>query len=48
MPILETVDLKKYYQLGESVTKALDGVNLAVEEGGFVSIRSGSGKLYPL
>lgn len=27
MSILQTADLKKYYQQGETVTKALDGVS---------------------
>lgn len=38
--------MKKYYGAGANITKALDGVSLAVEQGAFVSIigTSGSGK----
>lgn len=46
MVILETRGLKKYYGEGESLVKALDGVDLKVEQGEFVSVvgTSGSGK----
>ncbi len=46
MVILETKGLKKYYGQKESLVKALDGVDLTVEQGEFVSIvgTSGSGK----
>ncbi len=44
--ILQAKDLKKYYGEGETEVKALDGVDLEVERGEFVSIvgTSGSGK----
>ncbi|MFR8572380.1 MAG: ABC transporter ATP-binding protein [Blautia hansenii] len=46
MSILQTIELKKYYGTKPNITKALDGVNLSVEDGEFVAIVgiSGSGK----
>ena len=46
MSILQTIELKKYYGTKPNITKALDGVNLSVEDGEFVAIvgTSGSGK----
>ena len=46
MAILQTENLKKYYGSGDTQVRALDGVDLAVENGEFVAIvgTSGSGK----
>ena len=46
MGILETNNLKKYYGSGDTMVKALDGVNFSVENGEFIAIigTSGSGK----
>ena len=46
MKILEAKNLKKYYGEGDVQVRALDGVNLSIEEGEFSAIvgTSGSGK----
>ena len=46
MSVLKTRELKKYYGKGDTLVKALDGVDIDVEKGEFVSIvgTSGSGK----
>jgi putative ABC transport system ATP-binding protein len=44
--LLETENLKKHYQMGEIVVRALDGVSINVSDGEFVALQgtSGSGK----
>ena len=46
MDRLKTTNLRKYYGSGDTVVKALDGVNLSVADGEFAAIvgTSGSGK----
>ena len=46
MEILVTEELRKYYRLGDATVRALDVINLMVEQGEFIAIvgRSGSGK----
>lgn len=46
MSILQTQELRKVYGAGDTEVRALDGVNLSVEQGEFISIvgTSGSGK----
>jgi putative ABC transport system ATP-binding protein len=44
--LLETRDLRKQYQMGASIVRALDGVSIDVQQGEFVGLlgTSGSGK----
>ena len=46
MSVLQVIDLKKYYGTKPNIVRALDSVNLTVEDGEFVAIvgTSGSGK----
>ena len=45
-PLIQIKGLTKHYEMGDTVVRALDGVDLAVQEGEFISITgaSGSGK----
>jgi len=44
--IIELRNVAKHYKMGESIVKALDGIDISIEEGDFVAIMgpSGSGK----
>src|SRR3954469_13162141 len=44
--LLETIDLKRHYRMGETVVRALDGVWMSLAEGEFLALlgASGSGK----
>ena len=44
--IIELKDVAKHYEMGENLVKALDKINIAIEQGDFVAIMgpSGSGK----
>lgn len=44
--IIELRDVFRYYQMGENIVKALDGINIKIHQGDFVAIMgpSGSGK----
>jgi ABC-type lipoprotein export system ATPase subunit len=46
MTAIRVADLRRYYRMGESVIRAVDGVNLEVRAGEFVALlgSSGSGK----
>lgn len=46
MALIELRDLKKFYGKGDKAVHAIDGINLDIDNGEFVSIvgRSGSGK----
>jgi len=44
--LIELEDVYKYYEMGENIVKAVDGISIKIEKGDFVSIMgpSGSGK----
>lgn len=44
--VIELKDVAKYYEIGDNIVKALDGVNIKIEKGDFIAIMgpSGSGK----
>lgn len=44
--LIELENVEKYYQMGESIVKAVDGISIDIEKGDFIAIMgpSGSGK----
>ncbi|HWR58939.1 MAG TPA: ATP-binding cassette domain-containing protein, partial [Thermodesulfovibrionales bacterium] len=46
MALIETANIAKIYELGETAVHAIDGVSVTIEQGEFVAIMgpSGSGK----
>jgi len=44
--LIELSEVTKYYEMGENIVKALDGINIKIQKGDFVAIMgpSGSGK----
>lgn len=46
MPVIELKDISRYYKIGQIQVNALNGIEMSIEEGEFVSIMgpSGSGK----
>lgn len=44
--LLSLKDVDKYYEMGDNIVKALDGINIKIQQGDFVAIMgpSGSGK----
>ena len=43
MSIVTTTDLKKIYQVGETTINAVNGLDLAIDKGEFLSIMGPSG-----
>src|SRR3990167_9808198 len=45
-PLIELEKVTRYYHMGDSVVKAIDGINISIDKGDFVAIMgpSGSGK----
>lgn len=45
-PIIQLKNVAKYYEMGESIVKAVNGIDISIEDGDFVAIMgpSGSGK----
>ena len=46
MSVLQTIDLRKYYGDEPNITRALDGVNLSVDDGEFVAVVGTSGSVF--
>lgn len=46
LPVIRLKNVAKYYEMGEAIVKAVDGINLEISDGDFVAIMgpSGSGK----
>ena len=45
--MIQTIGLTKHFRQGDDLVRALDGINLTIADGEFVSVtgRSGSGKV---